>query len=168
MSKFVHKGIGFGVNTPLSLICYKHFIICANEINCFRTHCLLICRLTANIAEWICIQVSRNIVNGPKRNNWVSGLSSAQVEIWVVICIQETLFADLPSITHGLCSAIAHSILNNCLYFVCYGWSAHALTALATCSGVASPKTLGGKTCLILGEKHNFAWKNTSQSTKWL
>jgi len=24
-----------------------------------------------------------------------------------------------------LCSAIAHFIQNNCLYFVCYGWSVH-------------------------------------------
>jgi len=31
-----------------------------------------------------------------------------------------------------LCSAIVHFIWNNCRYFVCYGWSAQALTALAT------------------------------------
>jgi len=30
-----------------------------------------------------------------------------------------------------LYSAIVHFIRNNCLYFVCYGWSAQALTALA-------------------------------------
>jgi len=31
-----------------------------------------------------------------------------------------------------LCSAVVHFIRNNCLYFVCYGWSAQTLTALAT------------------------------------
>jgi len=31
-----------------------------------------------------------------------------------------------------LCSAIVHFIRNNFLYFVCYGWSAQALTGLAT------------------------------------
>ena len=31
-----------------------------------HTFCLLICRLSANTTEWICMQISRNIVNGPK------------------------------------------------------------------------------------------------------
>jgi len=40
-----------------------------------------------------------------------------------------------PSIHYAclrLCSAIVHFIRINCLYFVCSGWSAQALTALAT------------------------------------
>jgi len=42
------------------------------------------------------------------------------------------LVADLSSTTLRLCSAIDHFIRNNCLYFVCYGWSAQALTVLTT------------------------------------
>jgi len=34
-----------------------------------HTFCLLICRLNANTTEWICMQISRNMVNGPKSNN---------------------------------------------------------------------------------------------------
>ena len=30
-----------------------------------------------------------------------------------------------------LCYVMVHFILNSCLYFVCYGWSVHALTVLA-------------------------------------
>ena len=33
------------------------------------TFCLLICRLNANTTEWLCMQISRNMVNGPKSNN---------------------------------------------------------------------------------------------------
>jgi len=36
-SKDVRKGV-VGVKKPLSFICYKSFIICAKEINCFRVH----------------------------------------------------------------------------------------------------------------------------------
>jgi len=43
------------------------------------------------------------------------------------------LFAELSFTTHvDLCSAILHFMPKNCLYFVYYDCSAHALTALAT------------------------------------
>ena len=45
-----------------------------------------------------------------------------------------TIFADLSSPTHvlRLCSAIVHFIRNSYLCFVCHGWAAQVLTALAT------------------------------------
>ena len=49
-----------------------------------HTFCLLICRLNANTTYWICMKISRNIVNGPNSNN------SVLVEIWVIVCVQET------------------------------------------------------------------------------
>ena len=58
------------------------------------------------------------------------------MNIWVIVCIQNHLTTFCRPFVHyaclRLCSAIVHFIRNNCLYFVCYGWSAHALTALAT------------------------------------
>jgi len=41
-----------------------------------QTFCLLIFGLTANTTEWICMQILRNIVNGPKSN-------------WVIVCVQK-------------------------------------------------------------------------------
>jgi len=35
-TKGVCKGVIWGWNPPLSLIFYKNFITCAQEINCFR------------------------------------------------------------------------------------------------------------------------------------
>ena len=49
----------------------------------FAYICLLICRLNANTTEWMCMQISRNIVNGPKRNNYVL------LGIWIIVCIQK-------------------------------------------------------------------------------
>ena len=48
-----------------------------------HTFCLLICRLNANNTEWICMQISRNIVNGPESNDLVS------VGIWVIVWVQK-------------------------------------------------------------------------------
>jgi len=61
------------------------------------------------------MQISRNIVNGPKNRFW-----------WNLGCrlhpdTISSLFADLSSTTHGLdCVPIVHFIRYNCLYFVCY------------------------------------------------
>jgi len=57
---------------------------------------------------------------------WECGLSSASRNHLTNFCISFVHYAYL-----RLCSAIFHFIRNNRLYFVCHGWSAHALTALA-------------------------------------
>ena len=82
----VRKGGVLGLTPPLSLIFYKNFITCGKGIKLFsHTFCLLILQLNANTTEWICMQISRNIVNGPKSNNYVL------VGIWVVVCIHHFL-----------------------------------------------------------------------------
>jgi len=48
-----------------------------------HTFCLLICRFDANTTECICMEISRNIVNGTKTNN------SDLVGIWVIVCIHK-------------------------------------------------------------------------------
>jgi len=58
---------------------------------------------------------------------WESGLSSASRKHLTTFCRPFVHYACL-----RLLSAIVHFIRNSCLYFVCYGWSAHALTALST------------------------------------
>jgi len=58
---------------------------------------------------------------------WESGLSPASRNHLTTFCRPFVHYACL-----RVCSAIVHFIGNNCLYFFCYDWSAHALTALAT------------------------------------
>jgi len=58
---------------------------------------------------------------------WASGLSSASRNHLTTFCRPFVHYAYL-----RLCSAKVHFIGSSCLCFVCYGWSAHALTALAT------------------------------------
>jgi len=58
---------------------------------------------------------------------WESGLSSESKNQLTTFCRSFSHYACL-----RLCSAILHFIRNNCPQFVCYGWSAQALTALAT------------------------------------
>ena len=58
---------------------------------------------------------------------WKSWLSTASRNNPTAFCRPFVHYACL-----RLCSAIFHFIRNNCLYFVCYGWSAHALTAVTT------------------------------------
>jgi len=60
---------------------------------------------------------------------WEAGLSSASRNHLTTFCRPFVHYACL-----GLCSTIVHFIRNNCLYFVCNGWSAHVLTAVATLS----------------------------------
>ena len=48
-----------------------------------HTFCLLICRLSGNTTKWICMQISNNVVNGPKSNNLVL------MGIWVILCVQK-------------------------------------------------------------------------------
>jgi len=60
------------------------------------------------------------------RFRWESGLSSASRKHLPIFC---------RSFVHctwvRLCPAIVQFIQNNCLYFVWYGWSAHALALTA-------------------------------------
>jgi len=76
------------------------------------------------------MQISRNIVNGPKNNKYVL------VGILVIVCIPKESHHFLQTFFHyacvRLCSAIVDFIRNSCLYIVCYGWSAQVLTTLAT------------------------------------
>jgi len=57
---------------------------------------------------------------------WESGLSSASRNHPTTFCRPYVRCACL-----RLCSAIVNFIGNNCLCFVCYGWAAQVLTALA-------------------------------------
>jgi len=71
---------GSGVNPRLSLIFYKNVFVSTKDINCFRIHLLINLSSYWNTTELICMQISRNIVNGPKVINrfwWESGLSPA-------------------------------------------------------------------------------------------
>jgi len=70
------------------------------------------------------LYMGRKVINGLW---WESKLSSASRNHLTTFCRPFFHYACL-----RLCSAIVHFII--CLYFVCYGWSAHALTALATFS----------------------------------
>jgi len=65
--KGVRKG-GLGLKPTLELDIFKNVITCAKEINCFRI-LLLVNLPIANTTELICMQISRNIANGPKSNN---------------------------------------------------------------------------------------------------
>jgi len=58
---------------------------------------------------------------------WWHGLSSGSRNHLTIFCRPFVHYA-----SSRLCFAIVDIIENNCLYFVYYGWSAHALTALAT------------------------------------
>jgi len=77
------------------------------------------------------MQISRNIVNGPKSNNIGFGRNLGY-------CLHPETISPLfcrPSVHYAclrLCSEIVHFIRNNCFYIVCCGWSEHALTALVT------------------------------------
>jgi len=82
--------VGVGTKTPWAWY-FTKAIICAKADWLFsHTFCLFICRLNANITEWICMQISRNIVNGPKSNNyrfcWESGLSSTSRNHLTTFC----------------------------------------------------------------------------------
>ena len=78
------QGGGVGVNPPLNLLCYKNVITYANEFVYVFVHFLLVwCQLNAKTTKWFCMKISRNTVNGPKRNNYIF------VGIWVPACIQE-------------------------------------------------------------------------------
>jgi len=57
---------------------------------------------------------------------WAFGLSSASRNHLTTFCRPFVHYACL-----RLCSTVVHFIQNSCLYIVCYGWSAQALTALA-------------------------------------
>ena len=143
--------------------------------------------LLVDTTKYIFMQISRNMVNWPKSNNWVL------VGIWLSSASRNHLATFCKPLVHFAClrlfSAIVHFIQgflrrfrgpirvprirenyhrvpkirenrvprireigslqthtgyltfslkktcfirNDCLYFVCYGWPAHAMTALAT------------------------------------
>ena len=76
---------GVGVKPP-PWICYvtKTLLLMQKEFVYVFVHFLLVwCQLNAKTTEWFCMKISRNTVNGPKRNNYIL------VGIWVIACIQE-------------------------------------------------------------------------------
>ena len=80
----VRKGGSLGLNSPLELdILQKLYYLRKGDYLFSHTFCLLVCRLYANTTEWICIQILRSIVNGPKSNNYVL------VRIWIIVWIQK-------------------------------------------------------------------------------
>ena len=83
--KGVRKWGGFGVKThPVNLLCCKNVITYAKEFVYVFVHFLLVwCQLNAKTTEWFCMKISRNTINGPKRNNYIL------MGIWVIACIQE-------------------------------------------------------------------------------
>ena len=114
-----------------SLIFYKNFITCEKNIIVFQCIWLLICRLNGNTTEWnLHANFKKQCKIGQKvivRIWWEIELSPASRKHLTTFCRPFTHYAHL-----RLCSTIVNCIQNNCLYFVCYGWSAQALTALAT------------------------------------
>ena len=118
---------GLGLKPPLNLLCYKNVITYAKDfVYVFVQFLLVWCQLNAKTTEWFCMKISRNTVNGPKRNNYIL------VGIWVIACIQEPSHhfykPPVDYVFSCLCYVIVHFIRNNCLYFV---RSARALTVLA-------------------------------------
>jgi len=144
-----------GVNPSLSSIFYKNFITCARRLFS-HTFCLLICRLNANT-----MQISRNIVSGPKSNNY------ALVGIRAIVCVQippnHFLQTLLPRRTR-VHSTIVHFIRNNCVHFVGFGWSAQALTALAPwpffCCMIERDRAI----CGVLGSIHRYIGDSRTDS----
>ena len=66
---------GLGVKTPMSWYFTKTLLLAQKRLIVSAYFFLLICWLNANTTEWICMQISRNIVDGPKliiRFRWES------------------------------------------------------------------------------------------------
>jgi len=105
---------GIGVNTPpLSLIFCKTLLPAQRRLIVFACFCLLICRLTANTTEWVCMQFQGTLQTGQKviiRFLWESGLSSASRNHLTTFCRPFVHYA-----CFRLCSAIVYFIRNNCL-----------------------------------------------------
>ena len=99
------RGGGVGVNLPWAWYLTKTIQPAQRRLIVFAYFCLLICRFNANTTELICMQISRNIVNGPKSNNWdlvgISGLLSASRNHLITFCRPFIHYACLQ-----LCSAI--------------------------------------------------------------
>jgi len=77
-------GGGLGLTPPLEFaMLQKRHYLCKGVCVCFRTFLLVWWQLSAKTTEWFCMKISRNTVNGSKRNNHVL------VGIWVIACIQE-------------------------------------------------------------------------------
>jgi len=84
-SKGVRKG-GVGVTLPPWAWFFTKTLLPAlrkGDSLSSHTFCLLICRLSGNTTKWICMQISNNVVNGPKSNNLVL------MGIWVILCVQK-------------------------------------------------------------------------------
>jgi len=81
-SKGVRKGVEVKPHT-LSLIFYKTLLPAQRRLIVFAYFLLVICRLNANTTEQICMKISRNIVNGPKSNNYLL------VGIPEIVCVQK-------------------------------------------------------------------------------
>jgi len=101
------------------------------------------------------MQISRNIVNGPKSNVirfwWESGLSFASRNHFTHFCKPFVHYACL-----RLCSEIVQFILKNCVYFVWYGWSAQT-----------TPKRRFGKHKYdVILRRHRQCTPNTNDTTR--
>jgi len=106
---------------------YGNFITCAKDINCFRIlfACWFVDLMQIPRNEISCrfqgtLQIGQKVII---RFWWESGLSFASRNHLTTFCRSFVHYA-----CFRLCSAIVHFIRNNRLYFVCYGWSAQALT----------------------------------------
>jgi len=70
LGKGVRKGWGVDVKTPPWAWHFTKLYYLRKGVQLFsHAFSLLTCRLNANTAGWICMQISRNIANGPKSNN---------------------------------------------------------------------------------------------------
>jgi len=63
------KGGRLGLNLPWAWYFTKALLPARRRLSVSHTFCLLICRLSANSTEWVCMKISRKSVNGPKSNN---------------------------------------------------------------------------------------------------
>jgi len=80
------EGLGLTPPPPLNLLCYKNVITYAKEFVYVFAHFLLVWyQLNAKTTQWFCMKISRNTVNGPKRNNYIL----VGIWPWVIACIQE-------------------------------------------------------------------------------
>ena len=124
------RGWGLGLNSPVELdILQKLFYLCKGDQLFSHTFCLLIFQLNAKTWNTFAGQFQGILQMGQKvitRFWWESELPPTSRNHLTTFYRPFFHYACL-----RLCSKIVHFIRNSCLYFVCFGWKAHALTALA-------------------------------------
>jgi len=76
------------------------------------------------------MKISKNIVKGLKSNNYVL------VGIRTIVCVQKPPHHFLQTLhplpMFKIVFRDSSLVRNNCLCFICYGWAAQVLTAVAT------------------------------------